>query len=72
MPGDETLARLIGKFAAMLNPDPANDDKLLEWIAGARAADLPISTLSPAASNSTSRPPPPQSRSRTTTGEQKE
>ena len=40
----KALARLIGKFAAMLNPDPANDDKLLEWIADARAADLPIST----------------------------
>src|SRR6266566_3585012 len=40
-PEMKALARLIGKFAAMLNPDPANDDKLLEWIAGARAADLP-------------------------------
>ena len=37
----KALARLIGKFAAMLDPDPANEDKLLEWIAGARAADLP-------------------------------
>ena len=37
----KALARLIGKFAAMLDPDPANDDKLLESIAGARAADLP-------------------------------
>ena len=37
----KALARLIGKFAAMLDPDPANDDKLLAWIAGARAADLP-------------------------------
>jgi transposase len=35
------LARLIGKFAAMLGPDPANEDRLLEWIADARAADLP-------------------------------
>jgi hypothetical protein len=34
-------ARLIGKFAAMLDPDPANEDRLLEWIAGARAAGLP-------------------------------
>ena len=37
----KALARLIGTFAAMPGPDPANDDKLLEWIAGARAADLP-------------------------------
>jgi transposase len=37
----KALARLIGKFAAMLSPGPANDDKLLEWIAGARTADLP-------------------------------
>ena len=40
-PEMKALARLIGKFAAMLDPDPANEDKLLEWIAGARAADLP-------------------------------
>jgi transposase len=37
----KALATLIGKFAAMLDPDPANEDKLPEWIAGARAADLP-------------------------------
>jgi transposase len=35
------LARLIGKFAAMLDPDPANDGKLLQWIGEARAASLP-------------------------------
>ena len=40
-PEMKALARLIGKFAAMLDPDPANGAKLLEWIAGARAADLP-------------------------------
>jgi transposase len=37
----KALARLTGKFAAMLDPVPANEDRLLEWIAGARAADLP-------------------------------
>jgi transposase len=35
------LARLTGKFAAMPDPDPANEDRLLEWIADARSADLP-------------------------------
>lgn len=35
------LARLTGKFAALLGPDPANEDRLTEWIADARAADLP-------------------------------
>ena len=35
------LSRLIGKFAAMLDPDPANEGKLLQWIGEARAADLP-------------------------------
>ena len=40
-PEMKALARLIGKFAAMPGPAPANDGKLLEWIAGARAADLP-------------------------------
>ena len=35
------LSRLIGSFAAMLDPDPANEGKLLRWIADARAADLP-------------------------------
>ena len=44
-PEMKALARLIGKFAAMLDPDPANDDKLLAWIAGARAADLPLFPL---------------------------
>lgn len=40
-PEMKTLARLTGKFAALLEPDPANGQKLQEWIAGARAADLP-------------------------------
>jgi len=40
-PEMKALARLIGKFAAMLDPDPANEDRLLEWIADARAAGLP-------------------------------
>jgi transposase len=35
------LSRLAGKFAAMLDPDPANEGKLLQWIGEARAADLP-------------------------------
>jgi len=37
----KALARLTGKFAAMLDPDPANEDRLLEWIADARPAGLP-------------------------------
>jgi transposase len=40
-PEMKALARLIGKFAAMLDPDPANEDRLPEWIADARAAGLP-------------------------------
>jgi transposase len=35
------LASLIGSFAALLDPDPANEGKLLRWMADARAADLP-------------------------------
>jgi transposase len=35
------LATLISSFAAMLDPGPENQDKLLQWMAGARAADLP-------------------------------
>jgi transposase len=35
------LDDLIGSFAAMLAPAPANEDKLQQWIAAARAADLP-------------------------------
>ena len=37
----KALASLIGSFAAMLDPDPANEGKLLRWMADARAADLP-------------------------------
>jgi transposase len=40
-PEMKALASLISSFAAMLTPDPANEDKLLRWIAAARAADLP-------------------------------
>jgi len=40
-PEMKALASLIGSFAAMLDPDPANQGRLLQWIAGARAADLP-------------------------------
>ncbi len=35
------LAGLIRSFAALLAPDPGNDARLRQWIAGARAADLP-------------------------------
>ena len=40
-PEMKALASLIRSFAAMLAPDPGNQDKLLQWIADARAADLP-------------------------------
>jgi transposase len=40
-PEMKALARLIGKFAALPGPDPAHEDRLLEWIADARAAGLP-------------------------------
>jgi transposase len=40
-PEMKALASLIGSFAAMLDPDPANEGKLLRWIADACAADLP-------------------------------
>jgi hypothetical protein len=65
------LDDLIGPFAALLVPDPANEEKLRQWIAAARAVDLPTCTPSPAASSSTSGPPPPRSRSRTTTAGRK-
>jgi transposase len=35
------LAGLIRSFAALLAPDPDNDARLRQWIAGARDADLP-------------------------------
>ena len=40
-PEMKALASLIGSFAAMLAPDPANEEKLRQWITHARAADLP-------------------------------
>jgi transposase len=40
-PEMKALASLIGSFAAMLVPDPANQEKLQQWITDARAADLP-------------------------------
>jgi transposase len=40
-PEMKALASLIRSFAAMLDPDPANEDRLQEWISAARAADLP-------------------------------
>ena len=36
-----SLAGLIRSFAALLTPDPANNQKLQEWIRAAQAADLP-------------------------------
>jgi transposase len=36
-----SLAGLIQSFAALLKPDPANDQKLQEWTRAAQAADLP-------------------------------
>jgi len=35
------LDELTGSFAALLVPGPANEEKLQQWIAAARAADLP-------------------------------
>jgi transposase len=40
-PEMKTLADLIRSFAVMLDPDPANEEKLQQWMADARAADLP-------------------------------
>jgi transposase len=36
-----SLADLIASFAALLTPDPGNDDKLQEWTQAAQAAGLP-------------------------------
>jgi transposase len=35
------LTDLVRSFAALLKPDPENDEKLQEWIHAAQAADLP-------------------------------
>jgi transposase len=40
-PEMKALASLISSFAAMPGPDPANQDKLQQWISNARAAGLP-------------------------------
>jgi transposase len=40
-PEMKALATLIGSFAAMLVPDPANEEKLQRWVTAARTADLP-------------------------------
>jgi transposase len=40
-PEMKALAGLISSFAALLDPDPANEEKLQQWISNARAADLP-------------------------------
>ena len=40
-PEMNALASLIRSFAAMLDPDPGNEDRLQRWITGARAAGLP-------------------------------
>jgi transposase len=36
-----SLASLVGDFAALLRPDPANEARLSDWARTARAADLP-------------------------------
>jgi DNA-binding Xre family transcriptional regulator len=36
-----SLANLVGDFAALLRPDPANEARLSDWARTARAADLP-------------------------------
>jgi hypothetical protein len=45
----KALATLIGSFAAMLRPDPANEDKLQQWISDARGLDLDIKAATAAA-----------------------
>jgi transposase len=40
-PEMKALATLIGSFARLLVPDPANEAKLAQWIGAARAAELP-------------------------------
>jgi transposase len=40
-PEMKALTGLIGSFAALLVPDPANEEKLQQWITTARTADLP-------------------------------
>jgi transposase len=37
----KALAGLIRSFAAMPGPGPANEEKLLQWMTGARACDRP-------------------------------
>ena len=78
-PGRVALARDPGSgkaydlrlFTFDTSADAANEDRLPEWIAGARAAGLPHLTRSPAASSPVSRPLPQPSRSRTTTAARK-
>ncbi len=36
-----SLTALIGSFAALLRPDPANEARLRDWAGTARACDLP-------------------------------
>jgi transposase len=36
-----SLATLVGSFAALLRPDPANQARLKDWTTTARACDLP-------------------------------
>ena len=36
-----SLTALIGSFAALLRPDPANEARLQDWAGTARASDLP-------------------------------
>jgi hypothetical protein len=53
-PETTALDGLTGSLAAMLAPAPANEEKLQQWIAAARAADLPTCTLSPCPQGKTS------------------
>jgi hypothetical protein len=55
----------------MLTPDPANEDKLLRWIAAARAADLPHLRLFTPGLDLDIKAATQRSRSPTTTGERK-
>jgi hypothetical protein len=56
-----SLARLVGSFAALLRPALGNEAGLKAWTDTARACDLPSTTPSPAAWNSTWRPSSPPS-----------
>ena len=63
-----SLAGLIRSFAALLKPDPGNDEKLQEWARAAQAADLPsVHGFTQGPGPRHERPPPQQSPSRSIT-----